>query len=1186
MDINKNVNKVSIDGNEACAYIAYAFSEMAAIYPITPSSPIGEHIDQWASMGKKNLFNMPVKVVEMQSEAGAIAAVHGALQMGVLTSTYTASQGLLLMIPNMYKISGQGLPCVIHVASRSIAAHSLSIFGDHQDVMAIRQTGFAILSTSSVQEVMDLAGIAHLTAIKTRVPFLHFFDGFRTSHEVNTIKKLDYDILKELIDYKSLEKFRKNGLSPNRPITRGTAQSDDIYFQAKIASNQKYYSVEDSVNEYMQKLNEKINTDYKPFNYYGHAEAENIIVAMGSVCQTVKKTVDYLNSKGKKTGLITVHLFRPFSEKYFFNVVPKTVKNIAVLDRTIEHGSISEPLKQDIISIYYNKENRPNIIGGIYGLSSKDTKLTDIEAVFINLETERKDHFTIGINDDVTNTSLENTKNEELLNTDIKEVLLYGLGSDGTVGASKNIVKIIGDNTNLYSQAYASYDSKKAGSITRMHLRFSKDKIESPYLVDNPNFISCSTDSYLFKYDMLKGLRKNGVFLLNTSVEKEHIPNFLPEMVKKQLADKQAKLFIINAKDIAYELGLGRRINTLMQSAFFKLNQDLLDFEKAKEMMKEYATKTYAKKGKDVLEMNYQAIDLGGEKIEEIFVDPSWKNLDKKEEVVEKNLPSFVQNLATIINKIEGDSLPVSAFMDYEDGHMDNGSTKYEKRAIANYIPSWNPETCIQCNQCVFSCPHAVIRSFLMTKEEHENAPTNIKYSPLKGRNPNDYRFTIQISALDCTECGICVEVCPTKEKSLKMQDIKKELDLGAQEFADYTFEKVEYKDLGDSNYKDVNFRRPLFEFHGACAGCGETQYIKALTQLFGDRMVIANATGCTSIYGGSFPSTPFTKDEKGQGPAWANSLFEDNAEFGFGMQIGSTTLRSKLYNLVYKNIDIFPLDLKDLLNEWIINYENGKESRKISDKIFILLDKYKDEYKDNFIFNEILVLKDFFVKVSQWIIGGDGWAYDIGFGGIDHAISNNENINILVVDTEVYSNTGGQSSKAAQFGSIAKFTTSGKKTNKKDLAQIAMSYGNVYVAQVSHGANPNQMIKAMKEAEEFDGPSIILAYSPCIEHGIKGGLTNTMRQAKTATECGYWPIFRYDPRKEEEGKNPFQLDAPKKPKWEIYEEHLLSENRYNNLKRINPERADEILKSNKAFAMKRYRMYKRFEAMDYSIEE
>ena len=1177
--MSKKVIK-SMDGNEAAAHCAYAFSDVAAIYPITPSSPMAEHIEAWAARGDLNLFGMPVKVVEMQSEAGAAGTVHGSLQMGALTTTFTASQGLLLKIPNMYKIAGQGLPGVIHVAARSIAAQALSIFGDHQDVMATRQTGFAMLASGSVQEVMDLAGIAHLSAIKTSVPFLHFFDGFRTSHEVNTVEVMDYEVFDRLLDREAVNRFRERALSPNRPVIRGSAQSDDVYFQSKIATVQKYKGVEDVVADYMTEISKVTGREYKPFVYYGAKDATDIIVAMGSVVDTAKELIDQLVANGEKVGIISVHLYRPFSKKYFMDVLPKTVERIAVLDRTIEPGSLDEPLHLDVKSLFYDEEKQPTIIGGIYGLSSKDTSPALIEAVFENLRGEQKNHFTIGINDDVSHTSLKPADVIETIHESTSELLFFGLGSDGTVGASKNIVKIVGDNTDLYSQAYASYDSKKAGGVTRMHVRFSEEPIKSTYLVNNPHFVSCSTDSYLTRYDMLKGLRKGGTFLLNTTTPADEIETLLPNRVKRQLAEKEAKMYIINAVDIAHEIGLGRRTNTIMQSAFFKLNQQLMPFEKANKLMKEAALASYGRKGDEIVKLNYQAIDAGGDNLEEVEIKPEWKAL-KDEPKEEDNRPAFVKNLASIVNAIEGDSVPVSSFMDYDDGHMAVGSTEYEKRGIANFVPEWNPEKCIQCNQCVFACPHAVIRSFLVDEEEQKDLPEKALHKKATGRDMGKYEFSIQISALDCTGCGVCVEVCPTKPKSLEMVPIGDELAKGSQEIAEHFFDNVSYKDLGTDNFKNTNFRKPLFEFSGACAGCGETPYIKAITQLFGDRMIIANATGCTSIYGGSFPSSPYTTNEKGYGPAWANSLFEDNAEFGFGMRIASDTKRDQIQTIISNNLDKMPKELKEISKDWLEHRESGEYVRGIYEDMVEALEKVDADYA-----RDLLTLRDHFVKPSQWIIGGDGWAYDIGYGGIDHVIANNEDVNILVVDTEVYSNTGGQSSKAAPTGAIAKFAASGKLTKKKDLAAIAMSYGHVYVAQISHGASPAQVNKALKEAESYNGPSLILAYAPCIEHGIKGGLTNTMMQAKLANQCGYWPTFRYDPRLEPQGKNPFKIDSPRRPKWDKYKDHLLTENRYAQLSKVNPEHAEELLHQNMLDAKRRWAMYKRYEAMDFSLPE
>lgn len=1170
----------SMDGNEAAAYCSYAFTEVAGIYPITPSSPMAQYVDLWASNGKKNLFGMPVKIIEMQSEAGAAGTVHGSLQMGVLTTTYTASQGLLLKIPNMYKIAGQMLPGVIHVAARSLAAQALSIFGDHQDVMAARQTGFAFLASTSVQSSMDLAGIAHLAAIKSSIPFVHFFDGFRTSHEVQSIEVLDYEVFDRLLDRDMVAKFRAHGLNPERPVTRGSAQSDDVYFQTKVLQGTHYEVVPDIVNDYMQEISKVTGRDYAPFTYYGDKDATDVVIAMGSVCESAKQSIDYLVGKGKKVGLLTVHLYRPFSAKYFLDKMPKTVKRITVLDRTMEPGATGNPLYLDVKSIYYGTKDQPQILGGIYGLSSKDTTPSMIVSVFENMAGEQKDQFTVGINDDVTHTSLAVDRTLDLVDANTTELLFFGLGSDGTVGASKNITKIIGDNTSFYSQAYASYDSKKAGGVTRMHLRFSDKPIRSTYLVNYPNFVSCSTDTYLTKYDMLKGLKSGGTFLLNTQTPKEDIEKHLPNKIKRQLAIKKAKFYIINAVDLAYEIGLGRRINTIMQSAFFKLNDHLLDAEKANKLMKSYAKKAYGRKGDAVVKLNEQAIDAGYINLVEVQVKPEWSTLEDQVKVVDDNRPDFVKKIADVVNAIEGDSLPVSAFLGYEDAHMENGSTAYEKRGIANYVPEWKSENCIQCNQCVFACPHGVIRSFLSNEQEVADAPEGAKFLDAKGKDMAGYKFSIQVSTLDCTECGVCVQVCPSKEKSLHMVPIGDQLAKGSQEIADYFFNEVTYKDMGDNTSKNMSFRQPLFEFSGACAGCGETPYIKALTQLYGDHLVIANATGCSSIYGGSFPATPYTTNAKGFGPAWANSLFEDNAEFGFGMRIAYETIRDRIQTILFDHLDEMPETLQALSKEWIENRASSKITRKLKDDMVKELESIDKAYA-----KDLLDVKDYFSKVSQWIIGGDGWAYDIGYGGIDHVMANNEDVNILVLDTEVYSNTGGQSSKSAPTGSIAKFTAAGKNTKKKDLAAIAMSYGHVFVAQVSAGASQAQVLKAFKEAESYNGPSIVIAYSPCIEHGIKGGLTNSHLQSKLATECGYWPTFRYDPRLEVQGKNPFQVDS-KKPVWDKYHDYLLNEARYSQLAQINPDHAADLLDQNMKDAKKRWKMYQRYLAMDYSLED
>ena len=1170
----------SMDGNEAAAYCAYAFTEVAGIYPITPSTPMAQYVDLWASEGKKNLFGMPVKVIEMQSEAGAAGTVHGSLQMGVLTTTFTASQGLLLKIPNMYKIAGQLLPGVIHVAARSIAAQALSIFGDHQDVMAARQTGFCMLASTSVQSAMDLGGIAHLSAIKTSVPFMHFFDGFRTSHEVQSIEVLDYELFDRLLDKEAVARFRSKGLNPAHPISRGTAQGEDVYFQTKVLQASHYAGVPDIVNSYMQEISKATGRPYAPFVYYGDKYATDVVIAMGSVIETAQQAVDHLLAQGKKVGLLSVHLYRPFSADYFMKAMPKSVERITVLDRTLEAGASGDPLYLDVKSIYYGQTKQPVILGGRYGLSSKDMTPGLVLAVYENMFGPMKDKFTVGINDDVSHTSLPIKADIDLTDKDTTELLFYGLGSDGTVGATKNITKIIGDHTSLYSQAYASYDSKKAGGVTRMHVRFSKRPIRSTYLVNYPQFVSCSVDTYLNKYDMLKGLKDGGTFLLNTTTSADQIDTLLPNKVKRQLAQKKAKFYIINAVELAYEIGLGRRINTIMQSAFFKLNDGLMNAEDANKYMKEYAEKTYGRKGGAIIEQNFAAIDAGYLNLIEIKVNPDWALLVDAEQANTSDRPDFVRKIADIVNAIEGDSLPVSTFLGYEDAHMENGTTAYEKRGIANFVPEWRSENCIQCNQCVFACPHAVIRAFLADSTEAANAPDGAKMLQAKGKGMEGYKFTIQVSTLDCTECGVCVQVCPTPNKSLAMVPIGDELARGSQQTANYFFNEVTYKDLGTDTPKNLSFQQPLFEFSGACAGCGETPYIKALTQLYGDHMVLANATGCTSIYGASYPSTPYTTNAEGFGPAWANSLFEDNAEFGFGMRIAYETMRDRVQTILNNHLAEMPEELHALAEQWISNRKSAEVTRKLRSEMLPMLEKIEKPYA-----KELISLKDYFVKISQWIMGGDGWAYDIGYGGIDHVIANNEDVNILVLDTEVYSNTGGQSSKSAPTGSIAKFTAAGKGTKKKDLAAIAMSYGHVYVAQISHGASPSQVLKALKEAESFEGPSIIIAYAPCIEHGIKGGLTNSFAQAKLATECGYWPTFRFDPRREAEGKNPFVIDS-KQPVWDKYHDYLLSESRYAQLAQINPDHAAELLDKNLSDAKRRWTMYKRYTAMDYSTQE
>ena len=1183
---NKKVFE-SMDGNQAAAYTAYAFTEVAGIYPITPSSPMAEYVDEWASKGKKNLFGVPVKVIEMQSEAGAVASVHGSLQAGALTTTFTASQGLLLKIPNMYKIAGQLLPGVIHVAARSIAAQALSIFGDHQDVMAARQTGFAMLASGSVQEVMDLGGVAHLAAIKSSIPFLHFFDGFRTSHEIQKVEVMDYKVYDKLIDYQKVDSFRKRCLSPNHPVTRGSAQNDDVYFQTREAQNEYYLQVPDIVHNYMVEISKVTGRHYDLFTYYGASDATDVIVAMGSVCDTVEEVVDYLNKKGEKVGVLKVHLYRPFSVDYFKKALPETVKRIAVLDRTIEQGSTAEPLLLDVRNAFFNAPHAPKVVGGRYGLSSKDTTPGQIVAVFKNLKAkDGLERFTIGIVDDVTHLSLPVLEEPNTTPEGTSQLIFFGLGSDGTVGANKNTIKLIGDTTDYYAQAYFAYDSKKSGGVTRSHLRFGKKPIKSPYLVSVADFVSCSLDTYLEKYDMLANLKVGGTFLLNTNKTEEELINFMPNSFKKTLALKKIKFFVVDAITLAREIGLGNRTNTILQSSFFKLNEQIMPYKEAQKLMKEYAYKSYIKKGEKIVELNYQAIDKGAEGLKEIKVLDEWKNLPADPENSKTKLPDFVKKIANPINAIKGYDLPVSTFKDYADGQMVQGTAAYEKRYISPFVPKWKVENCIQCNQCAFVCPHAVIRPFLLNEEDLKKAPKTLDHKKALGPNLQEYEYTIQISIADCTGCGNCVERCPGMrgEKALQMVNLDEEINRGKDKEALYAFDNFKYRtDLVDifQNPKNSQFAQPLFEFSGACAGCGETPYVKLVTQLFGDRMLITNATGCSSIYGGSYPTTPYTVNKEGFGPAWANSLFEDNAEFGFGMHMANETIRIRLMKYFLEVIESTQNEeLKVNLQLWIDNKNSGKETRRLYPLIVEGLKKEKSSSA-----KEALKLEDYIVKRSQWIFGGDGWAYDIGYGGLDHVIANQEDVNILVLDTEVYSNTGGQSSKSSPYASIAKFTASGKKGKKKDLAAIAMSYGHVYVASIAHGANQAQMLRAIKEAESYDGPSLIIAYSPCIAHGLKNGMGFSQLEAKLAVDCGYWNLFRYDPRLEKEGKNPFQLDS-REPNWDLYNDFLMSERRYAQLKSINPEHADNLLKHNKEDAQRRYKMYKRYLAMDYSLPE
>ena len=1171
---------ITCDGNYAAAHIAYMFSEVAAIYPITPSSTMAELVDEWAASGRKNIFGETVKVVEMQSEAGAAGAVHGSLQAGALTTTFTASQGLLLMIPNMYKISGELLPGVFHVSARALAAQSLSIFGDHQDVMATRQTGFAMLATSSVQEVMDLAGVAHLVAIKSRVPFLHFFDGFRTSHEIQKIELIDEARLTALLDREALAAFRARALNPEHPVTRGTAQNPDIYFQTREAANRFYDAIPDMVAETMAQISEITGRTYKPFTYYGAEDAENIVIAMGSVTETLKETVDYLRKQGKKVGVITVHLYRPFSAKYLFNVLPKSVKRICVLDRTKEPGAAGDPLYLDVRDVFYNCPERPMIIGGRYGLSSKDTTPAQMLAVYENLAAETpKDHFTVGINDDVTHTSLPVGEEISLAKEGTFEALFFGLGSDGTVGANKNSIKIIGGSTDKYCQAYFSYDSKKSGGYTSSHLRFGDKPITSPYLVTTPDFVACHVPSYVDKYDVLKGLKPGGSFLLNSVHDAATTCATLPDHMKAYMAKNHINFYIINATKIAADLGLGSRTNTIMQSAFFKI-ANVIPFDKAVEEMKHAILKSYGKKGEDIVNMNYAAVDAGGSAVEKVEIPAEWASIEDKgaDHGVDMSRPEFVRNIVDPINALKGDDLPVSAFTGREDGTWDNGTAAYEKRGIAVNVPEWQVENCIQCNQCSYVCPHAAIRPFLATDEEAAAAPAGAAFKQGLGET-KAYKFRVQVSPYDCTGCGNCVDVCPAKNKALVMKPL--ETQLPQAENWNYMVEKVGYKKVVDTTktVKNSQFAQPLFEFSGACAGCGETPYIKTITQLFGDKMMVANATGCTSIYSGSAPSTPYCTNDAGRGPAWANSLFEDNAEFGLGMHVGVEKLRDRIQEKMQSMIETSTCcsdELKATMKEWIENRHSTLRSAEITERLLPMLEACGcDDCK------ELLSMKDYLVKKSQWIIGGDGWGYDIGFGGVDHVIASGMDVNILIVDTEVYSNTGGQSSKATPIGAVAKFASSGKRIRKKDIGAMAMTYGYVYVAQVSIGASQNQLLNVIKEAEAYHGPSLIIAYAPCINHGIKGGMTRTQTVGKEAVACGYWHLWHFNPDLEKEGKNPFVYDS-KEPDWSKFQDFLMKEVRYTSLMKTFPTEAGELFKAAEENAKWRYATYQRLAKMEY----
>ena len=1169
---------MTCDGNCAAAHVAYMFSEVAAIYPITPSSPMAEYIDEWSAGGRKNIFGETVKVVEMQSEAGAAGAVHGSLQAGALTTTYTASQGLLLMIPNMYKISGELLPGVFHVSARALAAQALSIFGDHADVMSARQTGFAMLATSSVQEIMDLAPVAHLAAIEGRVPFLHFFDGFRTSHEIQKVEAADMEKLRKLVNYKALKEYRDRALNPEHPVTRGTAQNPDIYFQTRELQNKYYDALPDIVAKYMKQLSKITGREYAPFVYYGAKDATDIIIAMGSVNDVIKTVIDKENKNGKKLGLVTVHLYRPFSTKYLMAIMPKTVKRICVLDRTKEPGANGDPLYLDVVEAFKDSAKKPMIIGGRYGLSSKDTTPAQILAVYKNLASDKPmNQFTVGIKDDVTRRSLKVGKEISILPKGTFEAKFYGLGADGTVGANKNSIKIIGDNTNKYSQAYFDYDSKKSGGYTCSHLRFGDQPILAPYLVGTPDFVAVHVPSYLRKYDCLRGLKKNGTFLYNSPWSVEETKKHLPDYVKKYLALNNINMYIIDATKIAMEIGLGNRTNTILQSAFFKIS-GVIPYDLAVEQMKKFIVKSYGKKGEDIVNKNYAAVDRGGE-IQKVNIPAKWADLNCTTEFTFEHNdddPEFINKVMRPMVAQCGNDLPVSAFKEIVDGTFPAGTTAYEKRGVATMVPEWDSTKCIQCNQCSLVCPHAAIRPVVMTDAELKKAPKSMKTADIK--MPKEFagmHFRMQVSAMDCTGCGNCADVCPAKEKALVMKPF--ESQLGEVDNWNYSQKKVTYKDnLIDkyANVKNSQFAQPLFEFSGACAGCGETPYIKTITQLFGERMLVANATGCSSIYGGSAPATPYCKNYRtGKGVAWANSLFEDNAEFGLGMATATRQMRDRVERIMREAIaecDCCSKEIKAMFQEWIDNRECGIKTAELADKIVAACEKCGCNYC-----KQIVDLKDHLVKKSQWIFGGDGWAYDIGFGGLDHVLASGEDVNVLVLDTEVYSNTGGQSSKATPAGAVAKFAASGKKVRKKDLGMIAKSYGYVYVAQVAMGASQAQYFKAIKEAEAYHGPSLVICYAPCINHGIKVGMGRTQHEEKLAVDCGYWHLWRFNPAEEEAGQNGFHLDS-KEPDWSKFQDFIMGEVRYNSLLKTFPEEAKELFAKTEQFAKLRYEGYKK----------
>jgi pyruvate-ferredoxin/flavodoxin oxidoreductase len=1165
----KKMQKIikSVDGNTAAAHIAYAFSDVAAIYPITPSSPMGEVVDEWAAQGRKNIFGQTLKVQEMQSEGGAAGAVHGASSVGAFCSTFTASQGLLLMIPNMYKISGELMPCVFHVSARAVAGQALSIFGDHQDVMAARATGFAQIASGSIQEINDLALVAHLSSIRASIPFVHFFDGFRSSHEIQKIEMIDYDDIPPIVDWDGIKKHRERAMNPEKPHLRGTAQNPDIYFQENEAANRFYLAVSDIVEEEMKKVSKLTGRTYNLFDYVGAPDAENIIIMMGSGAEAAEETVEYLNKRGEKVGLIKVRLFRPFSAPHFLAAVPESVKRIAVLDRTKENGSFGEPLYLDVSSVFQHTDKKIMVVGGRYGLGSKDFTPSMAKAVFENLKmNEPKNNFTIGIIDDVTYTSLPISEEIDATPEGLVQCKFWGLGGDGTVGANKDAIKIIGDNTDMFVQGYFAYDSKKSGGVTVSHLRFGKNPIKSTYLINTADYIACHNSAYVDKYDLLEGVKDGGTFVLNASWNLDEMEKHLPNSLKKTIAEKHLKFYSIDAVKIAESVGLGGRINMVMQAAFFKLSK-VLPVDDAIVYLKEAIEDTYGKKGKDIVEMNWKAVDASLDKIEEINYPNSWTNLEP-EKIKESDDPDFVKNVMRPMVAMQGDKLPVSAFT--PAGIFPTGTTKYEKRGVAINVPEWQIDHCIQCNQCAMVCPHAAIRPVILSDEELNNAPEGFSTKKAVGKGLDGFTFRIQVYPEDCVGCGNCADICPSKEKSLIMKPFETQQNqVPNQRYAENI--PIRSGDFDLFSVKGSQFQRPLLEFSGACAGCGETPYLKVITQLFGDRMIIANATGCSSIWGGSAPAVPFTVNKDGHGPTWANSLFEDNAEYGFGMVLGTIQQRNKLADLIKQALNENKVsgETKETFEKWLENKDNAEGSKEWGNKIKAFLE---NNHSDN-ILNQIWESKKMLTKKSIWSVGGDGWAYDIGYGGLDHVLAMGEDINILVFDTEVYSNTGGQSSKATPIGSVAKFAASGKKTKKKDLGLMAMTYGYVYVASVAMGSNKNQLLKALKEAESYPGPSLVIAYAPCINHGIRKGMGKTQEEMKLAVDSGYWPMYRFDPRLADEGKNPFQLDY-KEPDGTL-RDFIMGEGRYNVLTRSFPDEAKKLHKKLEEDVNQRYKKYK-----------